>query len=274
MKTTKQCNASKTKETKEEEEGTSITMTPLPLHCSSIINSPVEAARNIKRTLKGLFEPLVQSSVFLKNIPVLLNTRSQDSYHHIPSKSMDHALPSFDVRDAEEASYFPALASSGLSSSSYTHAVPRPTRAAPTHAAPSSHAVNAPAPVGGSMLSKLFPSEPILVESKKPFAFDGDDDKQNQTNNNNSQQTAMRKVVLSTDSDDRHNHHPSHPPSANNRRASITMAPPVVISAPVPSAAASDKQLRSGEATPSELAETEFDILRREREVKLLLLYV
>ena len=186
---------------------------------------------------------------------------------------MDHALPSFDVRDAEEASYFPTLATSG-SSSSYLHAAVRPTRVAPTHASPPySNAINVPATSnatngssnGGSMLSKLFPSEPIQVESKKPFASDSED-KHHQSNDYsyNNQHTAMRKVVLSTESDDRHNHFPLQPPSANNRRASISQPVNTLAPIPAPTAAVS---IRSGEATPSELAETEFDILRREREV-------
>ena len=177
---------------------------------------------------------------------------------------MDHALPSFDVRDAEEASYFPTLATSGLSSSSYTHAAVRPTRVAPTHGPPSSHGTNGSSN-GGSMLSKLFPSDPIQVESKKPFASDSDD-KHHQTNDffYNNQHTAMRKAGLSTENDDRHNHIPLQPPGANNRRASI--APPTTTSAPIPMPTAA-VSIRSGEATPSELAETEFEILRREREV-------
>ena len=172
---------------------------------------------------------------------------------------MDHAIPSFDVRDAEEASYFPGLATSGLSSSSYVPAPTRPTRAAPTQGAPSNTIAHGSGN-GGSMLSKLFLSEPILIESKKPFASESED-QHNQVNSNQQ----INKVF--TDNEDRYTP-PLHPPSTNNRRASI--AHPAAISAPAQAAIAPEKHIRSGEATPSELAETEFDILRREREVSLI----
>jgi len=169
---------------------------------------------------------------------------------------MDHAVPSFDVRDAEEASYFPGLATTGLSSSSYVPAPSRPTRAAPTQGAPSNNGAHG-AGNGGSMLSKLFPSEPIQIESKKPFASESED------KYNINQQ--FNKAYA--DNDDRYAQ-PLHPPTANNRRASIAI--PATISAPVQAASAPEKLIRSGEATPSEMAETEFDILRREREVDFL----